>query len=267
MRNSPGPYCLAFEEGAFFESDGVMVAEGRFIIKCYPRANHPSFEGFSSEEKALITGGAFDQTNTPRFEVAADMPESLFGVGSLYFLSASNDLFTGIGFDSLERLTISARPSPRQAQHETVPSNRDALVRDVPGWEIGFPLFSCLVGLTAFCSRRFPSFLGVSESPGFEYILIGDSTVEVREAETILQRSVFTGFAGGDEFNPYLERCWRSRYGSEHRFTSWGNPAEAEAVTKFSLPYDPCLLVKTWQALSRLEFRSDITSTCGCSSH
>lgn len=267
LRDSPGPYCLAFEEGEFSQSDGVEVAEGRFMIKCYPYANHPSFKGFSLEEKALITGGDFDQTNTPRFEVAADIPESLFGVGSLSFLSASNDLFTAVSFDSLERLTIIARPSRREAREDAAPSSGDALVRDVPGWEIGFPLFRCLVGLMAFSMRRFPSFLGVSASPGFEYILLGDGGAELKEADTNPQRSVFTGFDGGAESKACLERCWRSRFTSANGSAFCGNPSDAEAVTKCSLPCDPSLLIKTWKALSRLELRSDITSTCGCGSH
>lgn len=264
LRKAPGVYALAFSEGDVFGTNNRRLFEGRFALKCYPYANHPNFIGFSSEERRLVQSDRFDATHTPRFEAAAEIPESLFVVGGISLLCDAKERLVLLTYKSLDALRI------HQSSEELVAYGPDCepaaahLIRNVAGWVIGYPLFDCLVGLYAHLARRPPAFIGVTRCQGFEYTVYADGKAECRPSRSATQSTLSIGFdlSGGDAER--IETLWQDRLASDEEIQiarklpiSIGNPIDLDLPANVTL--NPL-----WWEIAASDFQSELNSTCGC---
>lgn len=167
---SPGAYRLRLVD--IETPDGTAgFLRGVFSIKYYPSCREPVFSCFSQHEQALINAGLFDDTNTPEFDVLDRIPENLFSVGTIEFIldSANGQWF--LKYASLEQMRFRKPDAGAQNAEPSLVERSDIpLLRRLPSWDLGYPLFDALVGLHVFLTRRAPKRIILSCQPGFEFI-------------------------------------------------------------------------------------------------
>ena len=169
---SPGAYRLRLVDMETLDNGGAETLRGVFSIKYYPSCREPVFWHFSQQEQALINAGLFDETNTPKFEALDRVSEGLFGVGTIELTSdVTNDQWF-LKYASLDRMRFrrlraeyfNAEPGLVETADPAPP------VRQLPAWDLGYPLFDVFVGLHVFLTRRAPKRIILSRQPGFEFI-------------------------------------------------------------------------------------------------
>lgn len=265
LHGAPGVYALVFSEGDAFTFASRRLCEGQFALKCYPYPDHPGFEGFSAEERRLIQSQDFDATHTPQFEVAADIPESLFVVGSLSLICDPEENLALLTYQSLDNLRINpgARmPADFNAKHEGGAANRP--LRDVAGWSLGSPLFDCLVGLYAYSRSAPPDFIGISRSQGFEYTVFADGRFESHPSRRTTQTSLTIGFHSANQDTGQIEGLWRSRLDEDETVLAAEKlPVSVEEAAAVHWP-NPIVLNSRWWEIAGADFKSELASTCGC---
>ena len=264
LLGASGVYNLAFSEGEVVSSNDHPFYEGRFALKCYPYPNHPSFAGFSPEERWLIKSDRFDATHTPRFEAAAEIPDSLFIVGSISLLFDVEETLSLLTYQSLDFLRINQSNGVSDVSGANLTPGAERLVRNVAGWTIGYPLFDCLVGLYAYFTRQPPVFFGATRCQGFEYSVLADCSAVCQPS----QRTTQTGLTIG--FNPFngdadrIEGLWKSRLEADEKIqTAWKLPASIHDAVRLDLP-DNLTLNPLWWEIAGSDFKSEQTSICGC---
>jgi len=261
LHGSPGVYALAFSEGDHFEWMGNRLCDGRFILKCYPYPGHPAFAGFSPEERSLVQSGRFDSTNTPRFEAAAEIPDALFTIGGISLLLDPEDALALLTFESLDALRTTACGTLSAG------TGAGDVIREVPGWQMGYPFFDCIVGLSSYYRREAPVFLGATRLAGFEQALAPDGSLACRHSEGIFHRRLTLGFQKERRDADRIEALWRGRLEEGEEVEETLNlPFSIEEVPASHLS-DTAAPNPRWWNVAYSEFRSDLTSTCGCGDH
>jgi len=188
ISHAPGVYHLQMEDAYIKEVNGIDLVNGIFSIKCYPFAQEKVFHSFSFEERGYVESDFFDHTNTPRIERQNDIPESLFNIGTLEYTLDTDDSWSLFTFESLGSLRIRYE---REAVQEYPPLKKKKrlakgeLGRNVPGWELGYPLFDRLLSLSSNLSKRKPIRVIMTSSPGFEYVYDKASVFQCLEASDI----------------------------------------------------------------------------------
>ena len=178
LRDAPGAWQLELASAeALDATDGSVV--GRFTVRHYPSSNAEVFACFSPEERT-VAAEALDATGTPRIELASRIPNALFTVGSVEWALESDGEAAVFALSTLDRLRTR--------------TDRGDVVRDVPGWELGFPVFSLLAALHARVNRRAVTRLRVSRQPGFEQI-VSDGAAAHRDAPDTVQAEVLALFS------------------------------------------------------------------------
>jgi hypothetical protein len=261
LHDAPGVYALAFSEGDPVQWMGKRLYEGRFVLKCYPYSDHPSFAGFSREERLLVKSDCFDPTNTPRFEAAAEIPDSLFTVGFISLLFDPEDCLALFAFESMDALKTTACETPSAGEE------REDVIRNVAGWRIGYPLFDLMVGLSSYHRREAPVFLGATSSRGFELTLSPDGSLGCRIDQGIFRRSLTLGFHRDRRNAHWIEAFWRGRLEEgEEALDALNLPHSIEDVRSSPFSETPAPNPKWWK-MAYSDFRSGLTSTCGCGDH
>ncbi len=261
LHHAPGAYALAFSEGERLERLGKRLYDGRFILKCYPYPNHPAFAGFSPEERLLVKSDRFDSTNTPRFEAAPEIPDSLFTIGGVSLLLDPEDALALLTFESLDalRTTVCETPSAGSAG--------EYLIRDVAGWRIGYPLFDCIIGLSSYYRKEAPVFLGATRLPGFEHTLAPDGSLDCRHREGIFHRRLTLGFLKDRRDASGIEALWRGRLEEgEEVLETMNLPFSIEDAPSSPLS-ETAAPNSRWWKVAYSDFRSELTSICGCGDH
>ncbi len=179
LRGAPGAWQLELDSAEVLAPADGLAAAARFTVRHYPSSSDPDFERFSPEERRFATE-ALDATGTPRIEVAGEIPAALFTVGSVDWALDPGTDDSVVALASLDRLRTRTED--------------DDLVRDVPGWRLGFPIFSLLAGLHAQVERRAATRILVSRQPGFEAVISG-RTVDHRDAPDVVQGDALLLFA------------------------------------------------------------------------
>jgi hypothetical protein len=263
LHGAPGVYCLAFAEGDVVRTGPKIFYVGRFVVKCYPSPNDPGYAGYSSEERFLLAGDRFDASGTPRFEASEKIPNALFTVGAISVVLDPQGELALLTFDSLDALitldsrdhAVGSSPAPPQ------------VVRDVCGWRHGRPLFDVIVGLYANFYGKPPSFVGATRSLGFEYWILPGQSTQCRSSETARRLALSVGFDGlKGEAGTLVESLWRSQLeAGETIVVSRKLPvAFKDGVDGVPAQFTPN---STWWEAARADFRSDLSSTCGCGEH
>jgi hypothetical protein len=169
LAGTGGAWQVELEESQRLDGAGPAAFAGRFTIRHYPSSIEPCFASFSPDEQAVASGW-LDATGTPRIELASRIPRSFFTVGSIDWGVDLESEATVLVFGSLDRLRV---------------RDRGRLVREVPGWRLGFPVFSLLAGLHAQLERRAASRLVLARRHGFEISIDGGEELLERESDTV----------------------------------------------------------------------------------
>ena len=151
--DADGAYGLSLDRVR--EADGGLAAQGLFSIRFYPRADSRWFAQFSPEERELIQGDFFDETNTPVFEAQGKIPGHLFLIG---WMDLTMNLEQSWGRCSLSAL------------ENCLEYRRRELVREVPGWELSHRLYASLLCLLAHHGRMKPLKAHGLQEDGFEIV-------------------------------------------------------------------------------------------------
>lgn len=186
---SPGAYRLRLVDIDTLDNDGAGTLRGVFSIKYYPSCREPVFSHFSRQEQALINAGLFDETNTPKFEALDRVAENLFGVGTIELTS---DLTNGqwfLNYVSLDRMRFHG-PGVGLPNAEPKLAETASPVRQLPAWDLGFPLFDVFVGLHVFLTRRAPKRIILSSQAGFEFVETAAGGLDSQTCEQVAFKSL-----------------------------------------------------------------------------
>jgi hypothetical protein len=262
LNRAPGVYALSFVDGESTRINGRPAYEGLFTVKCFPYRDHPGFADYSPNERRLVQSDRFDITNTPRFEALAKIPDSLFGIGSLSLVLDACGHLALLSYESLDALKIFQAREPSVDGRQDVPLT---VIRNVPGWASGWPLFDCMVGLYANVCKRPPVFVGVTRSPGFEYLMPPDREPTCCPSEATCHMAVSIGFDPGDGVTAALEDCWHQRLEPEEQILAAAAlPSRLDGLPKMQLP-ESCALNPLWWTIANSNFKSELNTACGCS--
>lgn len=187
---SRGAYRLRLETADARVDGGAPVPRGLLSIRYFPSPDEPAFRHYSERERSLIEGPLFDHTHTPTFHGQARMPESLFHVASMEFVDDVGRGRACLAYSGLDRMRYRYRPAgPGSA----------AKCRELPSWDLGYPLFDAFVGLHSFLTRTAPKRVILSRQPGFEFLEAEGGGFECREAGDVAFKSLLLACSADSE--------------------------------------------------------------------
>lgn len=171
---SRGAYRLRLETAEAVGGSGAPVLRALLSIRYFPSPDEPAFRHFSERERSLIEGPLFDRTHTPTFDGQDQVPEKLFHVASMEMV---DDVARGracLTYSSLDRMRY---------RHGPDGTGTGKANRELPAWDLGYPLFDGFVGLHSFLSRTVPTRLILSSQPGFEFVATESGDLQCRDAD------------------------------------------------------------------------------------
>jgi len=262
-----GVYALVFEEGETIEAADQTLNLGQFAVKCYPYVSAGVFNSFSPQERIMVTGELFDHTHTPRLEARQRVPEAFFTVGSLSFMLNAAETVAMFTFDSLDFLkwsTITAKAGQRSGLKD---SHEKSVIRNIPAWQVGYPLFDRLISLYAFYSKQSPTFIGATQSPGFECMVDIDQTLESRVCDETRQYSTSVMFLNAADPEELVDTNWRKHLDPEEKIV-FEQTCSHSTCNHFAADGEPQVAINPlWWDLAYADLKSELASTCGCEDH
>jgi hypothetical protein len=269
MSQTSGAYQLELNETVNEQWENDHLARGMFGVKCYPYTNTEKFDGFSFEEQEFIKSNFFDDTHTPRFEQKDRIPESLFNVAAIEMITGSTDNWTLFSLEGLNSMQIHYGRKIYQTYPEL---NKDKQyiagekARDVPGYDLGYQLFSRLLSLYSFYSKIKPVRVLLSRSPGFKYVCNSSQEYQCVDTEDINIYSLNVLFSDNSEMH-----TTHGKKLIEQRLKESGNKIIFDQkFTSGHLPSNhisPIVntdLDEKWWSLADADYKSHMASTCGC---
>jgi hypothetical protein len=269
LDNSRSAYALAWAGPAEQDGPGLPPA-GIFFLKFYPHPASRRLTGFSPEERELVGSDLFDHTGTPVYEALKRIPEGLFCVAGISVTldpQGSWAIITLEGQESLRQVAGHDLDMPFTVLPGSARFSAGQAIRQVPSWELGWPIFNALACLQAFQGRQAPAALKLSAGPGFEHVLDGDrvdcrSTTDLRDLSCSLLLATDCSNcrqAGLARMEQEAAQSGR-RVIAQLEFPSGGLPLEVEQPPEIQLnPH--------WWSLGRAHFHSHLATACGCSGH
>jgi hypothetical protein len=260
IAGAAGPYNLVLHHASEIVSDRGILQQGLFAVKCYPYRDTAYFPSFAELEQQLIRSDRFDHTNTPCFEARAEIPEALFSIGTLTVTANSEGSLTVLTFETLDAFRVFQGFD----QIREVPAGglSPHLLRNVPGLEIGYPLFDRISALHSFSGRCPPRYFRKTRAPGFEHSVTADGRIEVRPSQNSLLISASLLFSSELDQANWPPPAWLRKI----------EPGEEILVEKkFSIEsqsleeYQNFGVNPLWWRLATAEFQCCLASTCGCS--
>jgi hypothetical protein len=267
IEGAPGVYSLVLERTWTDGSHESGPFHGLFSVKCYPFQASREFATFSFFERHLIASKLFDSTNTPRFESRSSIPASLFVVGAIECVVQGEGHCCTLTLES---------PDLMRARYEAEALEDYPLIdwshfyrvgevgRKIPGWDLSYILFDRLVSLWAHNVKAKPLRVVLETSPGFEYVYNVPADWRCVEADEIAVRSLevlFPEELGRDEVRKVLASV---RTGPGITVLYDGNSQCActgHVKTGFR---DGQHLNPLWWNIPEMDFKSELSSTCGC---
>jgi len=261
---APGVYDLVFEQGDTITASGQTLNVGLFAIKCYPYITATMFEAFSPREREIVNSDWFDSTHTPRIEARQNIPESLFVVGSMSFIIDADETVAMLAFDSLDSLKWSMLTTKNGEKNGL---HKESVIRNLPAWHIGYPLFDRLISLYAFYSKQPPAFIGASQSPGFDCLIDPQQTPENRVCVDAQQWSASVLFANPSDTATWVDTIWRAHLGPEEKIVLEHECSPPFYHQPVDNGFSPVNINSLWWNLAHADLKSELTSTCGCDDH
>jgi hypothetical protein len=187
LNQAAGPLSLQLERTEILPAVHTDIKRALFSLRLFPDPGQEDvFLRFSPEERDEMQSGHFDHTGTPGFHSLGQIPDNLFHIGVMEWLLDQKQGTSSFVFESLTALRIRQEGEPD-----------GVVLRDVPGWELGFPLFDAILSLHANYRKQSPVRIVLSSSPGFENIRENDGSLTDREARNIQGLAAIVCFAPG----------------------------------------------------------------------
>jgi len=269
MPQPAGAYSLELNETIDDQWDTKHLAGGLFSVKFYPFANGRFFNHFSFEEQAFVKSNLFDETHTPRLEQRDRISASLFNVAAIEMTMDTTDNLALFSLEALDSMQVFYG----QAFHQIYPElnksksyNPGEKARDVPGYDLGYPLFSCLLSLYSFYSKIKPVRVLLTRSPGFKYLY--DSTEEYQCVDTedvqiyslnvMFSDSTNKNLATGKNLIEKTLKYPDNKIVFDQEYTNGHLPSNHIS------PIVNAPLDEKWWSLADADYKSHMASTCGC---
>ena len=266
ISGTAGVYALQLEGITAPEPDRRNRVKGNFAVKCYPYANENVFDSFSFQERALIQSKSFDHTHTPRFSHREQIPDTLFNVAAVELNVDPEDRQALFVLEGLEKMHISYNDEwvanyPVLQQEKRFESGE--IDRNVPGWDLGYPLFDRLICIYSFYSKKTPVRLWLTRSPGFAYVFDKDQPKCVHAPEINLF-SLSILFGNSEDHHEEADLIRRKGIADDQELVY----ERAFHCDHFHRePHQPPHLPplnEQWWSLAHSNYSSTLSSTCGC---
>jgi hypothetical protein len=261
ISGKPGPYALTLEHTTGWSTGTQDVHRGQFAVKCFPHPEHAVSKCYSEAEQQLLKSDRFDQTRTPVFEKRAQIPPSFFTIAGLTVTSCPDSGISVFTFDSMDSIRLVNTGTTGVAASTARRCDENLLLRSIPGWKIGYPLFDSLISLYAFSSRLAPQWFRLSRSPGFEHVLSADETIIDRPSSQCRVFSVSLLFVENAMIDAHQ---WLPEIEAGEEVLSESRHDSCAADSK-DIPNPP--MNPLWQHLAQADIVSELSSLCGCCDH
>ncbi|CAB1081688.1 hypothetical protein JY97_09405 [Alkalispirochaeta odontotermitis] len=267
ITGAPGVYALVFEEGEVIETADQTLNLGQFVVKCYPYVTASVFDSFSPREREMVSAELFDHTHTPRLEARQYVPETFFTVGSLSFMFDAAESVAMLTFDGLDFLKWSLKTVKTGYGDGLNDAHGKRVIRNIPAWQIGYPLFDRLISLYAFCSKESPAFIGATRSPGFECIVDSHQTPESWVNAETQQYSTSVLFSNATDTKELVDKNWRAHLDPAEEIVFEHTCSHSACVHAAAEGLPQVVINSLWWDLAHSDLKSELASTCGCGDH
>jgi hypothetical protein len=258
ISKAPGVYQLRLEDAEAIAGGGVR---GVFAVKCYPYRGTAAYEGFSAEERGVVESELFDHTGTPRAEVRGQIPDTLFNVAALEIALAPDGGILKAVLESLDRMIVRSGAEADPALGGNGNSVPGELVRNVPAWDLAYPLFDRIICLLVHYRRQKPLRVLMTRASGFEYEIVPQQAPVCRDSDAAAVYTMTLSFSSPQIFIQPA-RPDEGDDGSDVIFD------HRSACGHFHPPDSTVPLVgdlnPSWWSLADMHFKSNLASTCGC---
>jgi hypothetical protein len=261
LADAPGVYHLGFLEAEGEVLNHTDLCKAVFIIKCYPYPDDGCFQSFSFLEQKLIQSHFFDDTHTPVFEYREKIPPELFNVATLELTmdhEAQRALFC------LETLDVlRSRYADKTDQSFPIMSldrqfDKGEIDRNIPGLEIAYPLFDCLMCLYTNASRQTPLQIQCSKSPGFEF-MIKREKLDIQPSDVITDYRLRVLYSSADMPAMRSNLMDTGETALYDRMFACGHFHNDGAEARL-----PIAINTKWWTLAHMQYVSELASSCGC---
>ena len=267
IADTPGTYALQLEDINAPQPDRPDWVSGIFALKCYPYPHQNVFQSFSFQERSMILSDVFDDTHTPRFSHRDRIPDTLFNVATVELNVDRNGRWAQFIMEGLELMQISyvseVIPNYPVLQKERRFKSGE-FDRNVPGWELSYPLFDRLLSLYSFYSKKTPVRLWSTRSPGFSYVFDGDHARCVKAPKiNLFSLSVLFG-SRADDGIPEVNLIHRQSIADDQEVI-YDRGFDCDHFHRDpEQPRHMPPLNEKWWSLAHSNYTSSLSSTCGC---
>ena len=264
-----GAYLLELDETDDEKWENEGLASGIFKVKHYPYPHKAGFYDFSFEEQAFVQSDFFDHTHTPKFEKKDRIPDSLFNIAALELTIDPAENLALFSMEALDSMQIHYGREIYQTYpdiHKTKQYEAGEKARDVPGFDLGYQLFSSLLSLYSFYSKIKPVRTVLTRSPGFKHICNSPQDYQCIDTDDInlyVLCGLFSDTSGkniangekliGQRFEDVDEEIvFDQQFSNGHLPHNYISPVVEPALDE------------KWWSLAEADYKSDLGSTCGC---
>lgn len=276
ISDSQGVYQLQLSETLVGENHPETI-RGLFSLKCYPYIEEDIFQRFSFPERQLRKSRFFDSTHTPVFEEKDNIPESFYNVAAIEFETRPDNAYARFTLEALSSMRVVFETESIQ-EYDFIKQSKQykkgETDRSVPGLSLGYPFFDRLVSLYSYYSKMKPNRIRFTRTPGFKHVYSCDGGMECIDSvnDNCYSASVF--FTPTTEHrhhpNSRIDRLDIPDAAEPHLTILFdqqfpcGHFHGADTMATAKLP-DILSINKHWWSLAEAEYKSGLTTSCGCS--
>jgi hypothetical protein len=156
LTTSPGAYELRLVEAEFVTVGTSRLARGVLALRYFPAPDEPVSACLAPAQRDLLASTLFDETHAPAFGLADRIPPDWFGVGTIELFEA----------DAAASVLLLAADDPLAASLAPPWPQAANAGSDVPAWQLAYPVFDAMIGLTSYSEQRPPARVICSRRPG-----------------------------------------------------------------------------------------------------
>lgn len=266
IQRAAGPYHLRLESARDLVASSRSIGHaGLFSLRCYPLPDIQTGAVFTEQERTLVSGDCFDETNTPKFEYLDDIPLHLFQVAAVEYTVGPNEAWELVAVENMRRASLPV------ATHTCEHCGRSALPHDGTNGlalhpDVTFPFLDMFISLLTHRTRHKPLRVALQATS-----LPEDTVHEPSESHAhhgkdpgLLTTFVLLGSPGEDAYregDSLLDEELRRDHSTvllderfpHGRFRHVHGPSHSSPLPN-----------ERWWTLAEEEFPSLLSSICGC---
>jgi hypothetical protein len=268
IQHAVGPYHLRLESTKpLVIPSGGPGQTGLFSLRCYPYPDSPGMAAFSEEERGLVSGNWFDETNTPKFEHLGDIPLHLFQVAAVEYLVGPNDSWELIAVENVRVADIPiAEHSPEPCAHCGHDHHNQGGRKGDMRHNVSSPFLDTCISLITQWNKHKPLRVAVQASCVQEEAIPAFPSPhgKQREDQSLLTTFVLLGNpheTSHQDADSLLDRELMKdgcSILSDERFPD-GSFRQVHSLASGISPVN-----EVWWTLAEKEFPSHLSSICGC---